>query len=149
MQRPLGSLGLLDWQCQSAVRSCVDGELCCHGGMTPEDFFGDHPLGMAVFERVETVLREIGDFEVRVTKSQVSFRRDRGFAYLWLPGQYLSNPNAEVVLSIALGRRDRSARWKEVVHPTTKHWIHHLEIDDVNDIDPEVVGWLREAADRA
>jgi hypothetical protein len=95
------------------------------------------------------VLRETDDVEVRVTKSQVSFRRSRGFAYLWRPGQYLTNPNAEVVLSIALGRRDGSSRWKEVIHPTTNHWIHHLEVDDVDEIDAEVVGWLREAADRA
>jgi hypothetical protein len=117
--------------------------------MTPEDFFADHPLGLAVLERVKTVLRETGDFEVRVTKSQVSFRRGRGFAYLWLPGQYLGNPNAGVVLSIALGRRDGSSRWKEVVHPTAKHWLHHLEVDDVDEIDAEVVRWLWEAADRA
>jgi hypothetical protein len=122
---------------------------CCDGDITPEDFFADHPLGLAVLERVKTVFRETGDFEVRVTASQVSFRRDRGFAYLWLPGQYLSNPDAEVVLSIALGRRDGSSRWKEVVHPSTKHWIHHLEVDDVDDIDAEVVGWLWEAAEGA
>jgi hypothetical protein len=107
--------------------------------MTPEDFFADHPLGLAVLERVKNALRETGDFEVRVTKSQVSFRRGRGFAYL----------TAEVVLSIALGRRNGSSRWKEVVHPTTKHWIHHLEVGDVDDIDAEVVGWLWEAAERA
>lgn len=117
--------------------------------MTPEDYFADHPLGMAVLERVEAALRETGDFEVRVTKSQVSFRRDRGFASLWLPGRYLSNPSADVVLSIALGRRNGSSRWKEVVHPTTKHWIHHLEVDDVDGIDAEVAGWLSEAAERA
>jgi hypothetical protein len=28
-------------------------------------------------------------------------------------------------------------------------WMHHLEILDVGDVDDEVVGWLREAADRA
>jgi len=27
--------------------------------------------------------------------------------------------------------------------------MHHLEIRDVGDVDDEVVGWLREAADRA
>jgi hypothetical protein len=53
------------------------------------------------------------------------------------------------VLSIALGRRDPSPRWKEVVHPSRRHWIHHLEVSDVDAIDDEVVGWLREAAERA
>lgn len=117
--------------------------------MTPEDFFAAHPLGLAVFERVNNVLAEVGDLEVRVTKSQVTFRRVRGFAYLWLPGEYLDHPQAELVLSIALGRQDDSARWKEVAHPTAQHWIHHLEVGDVDEVDAEVAEWLREAAARA
>lgn len=122
---------------------------CCDCAMTPGDFFAAHPLGLAVFDRVSTILGEVGDFEVRVTKSQVSFQRRRGFAYLWLPGQYLDNPQAQLVLSIALGRQDDSARWKEVAHPTAQHWIHHLEVGVVDEIDAEVAGWLREAAGRA
>ncbi|MQA07525.1 MAG: hypothetical protein GEU98_03050 [Pseudonocardiaceae bacterium] len=90
-----------------------------------------------------------GPFEVRVSKSQVAFRRKRGFAYLWLPGQYLAKPAVDVVLSIALGRHDESERFKEVVHPAPAHWMHHLELRDAGDLDDEVAGWLREAADRA
>ena len=84
-----------------------------------------------------------------MSTSQVAFRRRRGFAYLWLPDRYLAHPVAEVVLTIALGRRDRSPRWKEVVHPARTHWIHHLEIQDPADVDGEVIGWLKEAAGRA
>lgn len=119
------------------------------GAMTPEDFFANHPGALAVFQRVTAELLELGHVEVRVTKSQVAFRRDRGFAYLWLPGQHLRNPDAEVVLSIALGREDTSSRWKHVVHPATKHWMHHLEVNDPDEIDSEVVAWLRESAERA
>lgn len=117
--------------------------------MTPEEFFVDSPLGRAVFGRVEAVLRDVGDVEVAVSKSQVAFRRRRGFAYLWLPGRYLSRPPAEVVLSIALPRAVDSPRWKEVAHPSAKFWQHHLEIQSVDDVDDEVVAWLVEAADAA
>ncbi len=117
--------------------------------MGPEESFAGHPLALAVFVRVRSVLEQLGPVDIRTTKSQVAFRRTRGFAYLWLPGQYLSKPAADVVLSFALGRHDLSPRFKEVVHPSPKHWMHHLEINDVQDIDDEVVGWLREAADRA
>ncbi len=117
--------------------------------MTPEDFFAGHPLGVSVFRKVQASVRGFGDVQVRTTKSQVAFRRKRGFAYLWIPGQYLRNATAEVVLSVALGRPDASSRFKQVVHPTPKHWIHHLEIHDISDIDDEVVGWIREAAERA
>ena len=87
----------------------------------------------------------MGPVHVRTTRSQVSFRRERGFAYLWLPGRWLAKPGAEVVLSIALDRRDGSPRFKEVVHPAPKVWMHHLEVHALDDVDEQVVDWLREA----
>lgn len=86
---------------------------------------------------------------VRTSKSQVAFRRRRGFAYLWLPGMYLAKPSAEVVLSIALDRELASGRFKEVVHPSPRVWMHHLEIRSLDDLDDEVSGWLRSAYDAA
>ena len=117
--------------------------------VTPEQFCAGHPHALAVFQKVYAEVGRSGPFEVRVTKSQVSFRRTRGFAYLWMPGRYLDKPGAEVVLSIGLGRRDGSPRFKQVAHPTARTWMHHLEVHHVHDIDEEVVGWLREAAERA
>jgi hypothetical protein len=117
--------------------------------MGPEELFAGHPVALAVLFRVRSVLEQHGPVDIRTTKSQVAFRRARGFACLWLPGQYLANPAADVVLSFALGRCDPSPRFKEVVHPSPKHWIHHLEINDADDVDDEVVLWLREAAERS
>lgn len=114
--------------------------------MTPEEFFAGSPLGLATLARVTTAIEAAGGAEVRVTPSQVAFRRRRGFAYLWRPGQYLRHPGADVVLSVVLDRRDPSPRWKEVVHPAPAHWMHHLEVRTPADIDGEVTGWLREAA---
>jgi hypothetical protein len=117
--------------------------------VTPEDLFAGHPLALAVAHRVAELTRAAAGVEARTTKSQVAFRRRRGFAYVWRPGQYLSHPDAGAVLSIALGRRDGSLRWKEVAHPSPKVWMHHLEVRDVADLDDEVAAWLREAAERA
>jgi hypothetical protein len=117
--------------------------------MTPEEHFAGHPLALEVLDAVRALLAPYGDVQVRTTKSQVAFRRQRGFAYLWLPGRYLTRPAADVVLSIVLDRRDESPRWKEVAHPSPAHWMHHLEVTDVADLDDEVAGWLREAAERA
>lgn len=117
--------------------------------VTPDEFFAGHPDARAAFDRIRTMVDRLGSCEVQVTKSQVVFRRGRGFAYLWIPGRYLARPTAEVVLSIALGRLDPSPRFKEVVHPAQAHWMHHLEVHDLRDLDDEVEGWLREAAERA
>ncbi len=117
--------------------------------MTPEDFFAGHPDALAAFREVCAIVGRRGPFEVRISRSQASLRRKRGFAYLWMPGQYLKAPTAEVVLSIALGRKDVSTRFKEVAHPAPAHWIHHLEIHHLSDLDDEVADWLREAAESA
>jgi hypothetical protein len=120
------------------------------GSITPEDFFTGSPLGLAVYRRVnEFITRARPEVTVRASESQVAFRGRRGFAYLWRPGQYLRNPAAEVVLSIALRRQVASARFKEVVQPAPTVWMHHLELHSVGDVDHEVESWLLLAADEA
>jgi hypothetical protein len=119
--------------------------------LTPEAYLDGDELGLAVLERVLAALTAADrQVETRVTKSQIAFRRRRGLAYLWRPERYLGR-RAEgiVVLSIALGRRDASARWKEVNQVSPAHWMHHLEVRGAAEIDDEVAGWLLEAAARA
>ncbi len=113
------------------------------------EFLSGHAVAQAVLDRVDAILAAESGVEIRVSKSQIAFRRRHGFAYLWLPGQYLAHPAVEVVLSIALGRADPSPRFKSVAHPAPAHWSHHLEVRDPSEVDDEVAEWLREAAARA
>ncbi|MCP6341538.1 DUF5655 domain-containing protein, partial [Klebsiella pneumoniae] len=50
-----------------------------------------------------------------------------------------------LVLSLALPHRLRSERFKEVVHPSPRVWMHHLELRGPGEVDDEVRGWLAEA----
>jgi hypothetical protein len=113
--------------------------------MTPQEFFVGVPLGTAVVDRVREILASV-DFEIRVTRSQIAFRAERGFAWLWRPSMYLGKRGVDVVLAIALDRRDPSPRWKQVANPTPRMWMHHLEIREVGDVDGEVAACLLEAA---
>lgn len=113
------------------------------GGMTPRALFDHQPFALSVVDRVTSIVGSIGDATVRTTKSQVAFRRRRGFAYLWPP--VFGGRGVEIILSIALGRRDASPRFKEVAHPTPRVWMHHMEIVDLAQLDDEVEAWLREA----
>ena len=63
---------------------------------------------------------------------------------MWRPGQYVRS-EVPAVLSVALPREVASERVKEVVHPSPHVWMHHLELDDVSQVDDEVRAWLREA----
>lgn len=131
-----------------------------HGSeSTPEEVFSGSPRGLDLYRAVERLLAgfgptgpapiEPGTFEVRATKSQVAFRgRRRGFAYIWWPGRYVRS-DVPAVLSIALGRRVDSPRFKSVVNPYPGLWMHHLELHSEDELDAEVAGWLRRAQDEA
>lgn len=114
-----------------------------------EAFFAGSSVGLAAYQAVHAAVEGLGPVTVRTTKSQVTFARRRGFAYLWIPGRWLRRPAAEVVLSIALPRHDPSSRFKAVAHPSRTVWMHHLELTGPADIDTEVIGWLREGYEGA
>ena len=111
-------------------------------------FFDGHPRGAAVAAAVAHAIGDLGPHTVRSTRSQVAFRRRRGFAYLWRPGQYVAS-DVPAVLSIALPREVASPRWKQVAHPEPHTWMHHLELTLPDEVDPQVRAWLAEAYDAA
>jgi hypothetical protein len=45
----------------------------------------------------------------------------------------------------AIRKRESSPRWKEIVEPAPGRFMHHLELDSVDDIDDEVPDWLQGA----
>jgi Domain of unknown function (DUF5655) len=115
---------------------------------SPDDFFDGFPDGLTIYRAVERAIADIGEADVTVTKSQIGFRRRRGFAYVWRPAQYVKR-DAPAVLSIALPREVVSARFKSVVQPSTGVWMHHIELYETAQIDDEVRRWLSEAYDNA
>ena len=115
---------------------------------TPDELFTGFPESLAVYRAVADAVAELGEADVAVSKSQVAFKRTRGFAYVWRPGQYVSS-DVPAVLSIALSHEVTSARWKEVVHPSPRTWMHHLELRTAAEVDDEARAWLREAYDEA
>jgi hypothetical protein len=110
----------------------------------PDDLFADFPDSLSIYQAVADAVAGIGDATVAVSKSQVAFKRRRGFAYVWRPGQYVRN-DVPAVLSIALPHEVGSTRWKEVVHPSPRTWMHHLELRTSAEVDDEVRAWLRAA----
>lgn len=109
-----------------------------------ESFFQGSPEGLEICRVVREGISAIGEVGMTVTKSQIAFRHRRGFAYLWRPGQYV-NSDVPAVLSIALPRSVASDRFKEVVHPAPKVWMHHIELRKPSDVDHQVREWLTEA----
>jgi len=117
--------------------------------VTVDEFFAGHDESRRLFDRVLEVVARIGPARVRVTKSQVAFRRRRGFASVWMPGQYLGATEVPLVLTVGLRRRDDSPRWKQVVEPAPGRFTHHLELRAEAEVDDEVRAWLAEAWETA
>ena len=113
--------------------------------MILEQFFAGHEDSAVIFDALRRAVAAIGPAELRVSKSQISFRHRKAFAWAWMPAMYLRGPRPPLVLTVALRRRDASPRWKEVVEPYPGRFIHHLELRSAAEVDDEVRAWLREA----
>lgn len=111
-------------------------------------FFAGHAESRRIFDAVATAISSLGPVQCRVTKSQIAFRRRIGFAWVWMPVQYLGR-GAPLVLSVALRRRDGSARWKEIVETAPGRFMHHLELRAAGEVDAQVLAWLAEAWEAA
>jgi hypothetical protein len=116
---------------------------------TLDEFFSGNETSLEIYRNLFAVIDVLGPVEVSITKSQIAFRRRKAFAWAWIPGKYLHGKTAPLVLSVALGRKASSLRWKQVVEPKTGRFMHHLELYDSEQIDNEVRAWLQEAWDVA
>ncbi len=139
-----------DWACpdcgqrftaRHASHSCAVQE--------PERFFAPYPHGLPLLARLRAILESFGPVEVNATKTQVSFRARRRFAWLWVPQMALKRGPPDVFLAFDLARRVTSPRIKESVEVRPGHWVHHMRIGSVDDLDGEVQGWLRQSFEDA
>ena len=112
--------------------------------MTVDEFFNGYDLSRQLFDALYNMVLEINPVEIRVTKIQISFRRHKAFACVWIPAKYLHGKVAPLVLTFVFHHKDASPRWKEIVEPSPGHFTHHLELYSINDIDDQVRDWLRE-----
>lgn len=110
--------------------------------MTLDEFFESREESRQLFEGVYEVVNAIGHSEIRITKSQIAFRRRKTFAVVWMPGKYLHGSVAPLVLTLSLSSRNTSPRWKRIVKISERRFTHHLELYSIKDIDDEVRGWL-------
>jgi hypothetical protein len=70
--------------------------------MTLDEFFSGYGESRRIFDALHAAIEALGAVNVRVTKSQVAFRRRRAFAWAWVPGRYLGGGHAPLVLTVSL-----------------------------------------------
>ncbi len=117
--------------------------------MTRDEFFGEAALASRLFDAVSVEIARFGKVSIRVTRSQIAFRRKKNVAVVWMPSKYLKAPVAPLVLTLSFAKRDDSPRWKQITQVSPTRFTHHLELHRVEDINSQVKGWLHAAWEAA
>ena len=113
-------------------------------------FFEGKPQALALYETFARKLSaEVGETEVRVQKTQIAFSNGHNFAFAsFLPlRKAAERPEEYIVITFGLGHRVDSPRIDGAVEPYPNRWTHHVLISKEEEIDGELMGWVKAAAE--
>ena len=113
-------------------------------------YFNDHMDALPLYERLEgLILKQIPDVKIKVTKTQISFSNKRGFVFVSFNPCRRTKERPEVWMTVTFGlsyRKD-SPRIDVATEPYPNRWTHHMMVGSEEEIDAELMGWIREAAE--
>lgn len=112
-------------------------------------FFTGHDKSLPIFYKLEEKIREFSpEVKIRIQKTQVSFSNKHGFAFVsFLPVRKAKDrPANYITVSFGLPYRLVSPRIDAASEPYPNRWTHHVMISQADEIDEELLEWLREAA---
>lgn len=113
-------------------------------------FFGEHMEALPMYERLEEwTMLHIPDVKIKVAKTQITFAGKRGFAFVsFNPCRRAKDrPEVWMTVSFGLGSPKESPRIDVATQPYSGRWTHHVMVGSVEEIDGELLGWIKEAAD--
>ena len=115
-------------------------------------FFGEHLNVLPMYGRLEElVLDQIPDVKIKVAKTQITFANKCGFAFVSFNPcrKAKERPETWMTVTFGLGYRKESPRIDVATEPYPGRWTHHVMVGNAEEIDEELMGWIREAADFA
>ena len=115
-------------------------------------FFGEHLNALPMYQRLEElVFGQIPDVRIKVAKTQITFANKRGFAFVSFNPcrKAKERPETWITVTFGLGYRKESPRIDVATEPYPGRWTHHVMVGNAEEIDEELIGWIREAADFA
>ena len=111
-------------------------------------FFNQKPGAIPLYETFETrLLAELEGVVIQPQKSQITLKNRRVFgAVSFLAARKAKDrPKTYITSTFGLGRRVDSPRIDIATEPYPGRWTHHVLISSTEDIDGELMGWIREA----
>ena len=112
-------------------------------------FFDEKPAALPLYEAfAKRLLAEIDDVTVKVRKTQISFSNRYNFAFVSLLPVRKAKARPETYITVTFGLRYKkeSPRIDVATEPYPNRWTHHMLISSVDEIDDELMGWIKEAA---
>ena len=108
-----------------------------------------HPEALPLFEALEErILAEVPDVRIKVQKSQITFYNRHLFAcvsYVRVRKK-AQLPPCYIVVTVGLARKVDSPRIAVATEPYPGRWTHHIVVAGPEEIDDELMGWVKEAA---
>ena len=111
-------------------------------------FFNQHPEAIPLYTAFEKrLLAELEGVVIQPQKSQITLKNHRVFgAVSFLPARRAkARPDPYITITLGLNRREGSPRVDQTSEPYPGRWTHHLVIGAAEEIDDELMAWVREA----
>lgn len=113
-------------------------------------FFAGHGAALPIYTELRSrVFAQWPDVEVRVARTQITFKARYGFAFVSTRRMGRRCPEVFIIVSFGLGREVRSERIFTASEPYPNRWTHHVIVASPDEVDGELMGWLAEAHDFA
>lgn len=112
-------------------------------------FFDGRPEALPLYEAFEQkVFSAVDGVKVKVQKTQIAFSNRHNFAFVsFLPVRKAKErPKVYIVVTFGLGYCVESPRIDAAVEPYPGRWTHHVLIAGTEEVDDELMGWIKEAA---
>ena len=113
-------------------------------------FFNEKPAAIPLYEAfAKRVLVEIDNASVKVQKTQISFSNRHNFAFVSLlpVRKAKERPDTYITVSFGLRYEKESPRIDVASEPYPNRWTHHMLVASVEEVDDELMGWIKEAAE--
>lgn len=112
-------------------------------------FFSEHVSVANLYQALkERIYEDISDVRVKVQKTQISFYTNHMFAAVsFTPVRKAKErPDSFLTVTFGLRRKVDSPRIDVAVEPYPDRWTHHVMICVPEEVDDELMEWIKEAA---
>lgn len=112
-------------------------------------FFNEKPEALPLYNALEErILAEIGNVNTKVQKSQITFSNKHNFAFIsFLPVRKAKDrPRVYITVTFGLSYKKESPRIDVATEPYPNRWTHHVLVSSIDEIDDELLSWIKEAS---